>query len=67
MPLIIVSWLMEFLTFGYKISLVVSIKLMGFKEIAVFCELHPQTHVSSLEDSSVWIKKIEFAAPECSS
>ena len=26
--------------------------------------LHPQTRVSSLEDSSVWLKKIEFAAPE---
>jgi hypothetical protein len=30
---------MEFLTFGYKISLILSKKLMGFKVIAIFCEL----------------------------
>ena len=34
-----VSWVMEFLTFGYKISLILSKRLMDFKKIAVFCEL----------------------------
>ena len=34
-----VSWGMEFLTYSCKISLILSKKLMGFKEIAVFYEL----------------------------
>ena len=34
-----VSWVMEFLTCGYKIRLILSKRLMDFKKIAVFCEL----------------------------
>ena len=34
-----VSWVMEILTCGYKISLILSKKLMGFMEIALYCEL----------------------------
>ena len=36
---IIVRWVMEFLICGYKISLILSMKRMGFKEIALFCVL----------------------------
>ena len=35
----VVRWVMEFLTWGYKISLNLSIKWICFKEIAIFCEL----------------------------
>ena len=34
-----VSWIMVFLACWYKISLILSKKLMGFKEITVLCEL----------------------------
>ena len=33
------SWVMEFPTCGYKISLILSKQLLVFKEIAVFYEL----------------------------
>ena len=36
---IIVSWVMEFLTCGYKFGLILSNKWMFLKEISVFCKL----------------------------
>ena len=34
-----VRWVVEFLIRGYKINIILSKKLMEFKEIVVFCEI----------------------------
>ena len=57
---IIVRWVLKFLTLGYKISLNLSIKWIGFKTIAVFCELtYRQVH--TFKTLEVWVFKVNFS------
>ena len=64
---------LEFDVQYYMIHIIQSLsswfKVAGLKIAKYFISFlsHPQTRVSSFVDSSVWLKKIEFAAPECSS